>query len=74
MDIPAAPRVFKTAQFNKAVKKAHVSDADLCVAVKQALLELSALRNFARIYVEMTEQQIANRVTSKEFVEICDGN
>jgi hypothetical protein len=51
-----------------------VSDANLCLAVKQALLELTALRKLARIYAEMTEQQIANRIMSKEFVEICDGN
>jgi hypothetical protein len=31
-------RVFKTAWFSKAAKKAHISDEDLCSAIRQAML------------------------------------
>jgi hypothetical protein len=31
-------RVFKTAWFSKAAKKAHIRDAELCVAIRQVML------------------------------------
>ncbi|MFG6448974.1 type II toxin-antitoxin system RelE/ParE family toxin [Roseateles sp. BYS180W] len=31
------PRVFKTARFGKDAKKARISDADLCAAIRQAM-------------------------------------
>jgi hypothetical protein len=33
-----AERFFKTAWFSKAAKKAHISDGELCAAIRQALL------------------------------------
>ena len=30
-------RIFKTAWFNKAAKKAHISDAELCLAIRQVI-------------------------------------
>jgi hypothetical protein len=34
----AAERVFKTAWFNKAAKKARISDTELCAAIRQVML------------------------------------
>lgn len=34
---PKFVRVFKTAWFSKAAKKAHISDADLCTAINQVM-------------------------------------
>jgi hypothetical protein len=33
-----AERVFKTAWFSKAAKKAHIPDSELCVAIRQVML------------------------------------
>jgi hypothetical protein len=35
---PARSRVFKTAWFSKAVRKAHIEDDELCVAIQQVML------------------------------------
>ncbi|MEQ1486774.1 type II toxin-antitoxin system RelE/ParE family toxin [Methyloglobulus sp.] len=32
-----SPRIFKTAWFNKAAKKAHISDDELCLAIRQVI-------------------------------------
>ena len=37
MPIAAQPRAFKTKRFNKSAKNAHIVDADLCEALKEAL-------------------------------------
>jgi hypothetical protein len=37
MPIAAQPRAFKTKRFNKSAKNAHIADADLCEALKEAL-------------------------------------
>lgn len=34
---PKSTRVFKTAWFSKAAKKAHISDVDLCAAINQVM-------------------------------------
>ena len=34
---PRSARVFKTAWFSKAAKKAHISDANLCAAIDQVM-------------------------------------
>jgi len=33
-----AERFFKTAWFSKAAKKAHISDVELCAAIRQVML------------------------------------
>ena len=33
-----AERVFKTAWFSKAARKAHIADSELCVAIRQVML------------------------------------
>ncbi len=33
-----AERVFKTAWFSKAAKKAHIPDSELCAAMRQVML------------------------------------
>ena len=37
MPIAAQPRAFKTKRFIKSAKNAHIADADLCEALKEAL-------------------------------------
>jgi hypothetical protein len=37
-EVEISRRVFKTAWFSKAAKKAHISDEELCTAIRQAML------------------------------------
>ena len=68
-------RAFKAAKFSKDAKKANISDAELCEAIRQVMAgqadELIAFRLLAKSYAGLTELQVEHLVSDQHFVEIC---
>jgi hypothetical protein len=70
-----AERVFKTAWFSKAARKAHIPDSELCAAIQQVMLgqcdDLVRFRAFAGLYARKTDADIAKELQLEELMEIC---
>lgn len=114
-------RVFKTAWFSKAAKKAHLADDELCSAIRQVMLgqaddlgggvfkkrlgknlyrsivltkgrkfwvyeylfakkdranigddELDGFRQLAKVYTQLSAQQVDRLLLEKDWFEICN--
>lgn len=117
---PVRPRVFKSSWFDKAARKAQITDSHLCTAIQQVMLgqaddlgggvykkrlndnmhrsivlakggrywvyqflfakkdrenidsdELAAFKRLAKLYAQLNEEQVAQMLAIREFLEIC---
>jgi hypothetical protein len=67
MPSAVAYRVFKTAGFSKAAKKARICDSALCAAIRQVMAgQASDLGGGV-----LTERQVSELMRRQHFVETC---
>ena len=62
----SSPRVFKTAWFAKAARKARIDDRDNISGD-----ELAGFRALTKVYAGLTDRQVEQLLQDKDLMEVC---